>query len=120
MKIIVTGAAGMVGQATTALAKAQGIEVGSIARDGLDIDNASQVREALERARPDFVINCAAFTNVDASETEKEKAHQANAIGAENLAAGCRHVRAGLIHISTDYVFDGSKEGFYTLRDEPN
>lgn len=119
MKLIVTGAAGMVAQATVAAARAQGIEALALARTELDIANVAGVRALLERERPAAVINCAALTNVDACESEPARALEANAWGPENLAGACALVNAGLVHISTDYVFDGAKDGFYTQRDQP-
>jgi dTDP-4-dehydrorhamnose reductase len=70
--------------------------------------------------RPDTVINCAAWTDVDGCERDKDRAFAANARGPENLAAAAREVGSGLVTISTDYVFDGKKIGFYTQRDDPN
>ena len=69
---------------------------------------------------PEAVINCAAWTDVDGCESNPEKARLVNALGPENLARACRKVNAVFITISTDYVFDGAKEGFYTQRDQPS
>ena len=66
------------------------------------------------------MINCAAWTNVDACESDRERAFAANATGPENLAAACKEAGCRFITISTDYVFDGAKTGFYTQEDKPN
>jgi dTDP-4-dehydrorhamnose reductase len=78
------------------------------------------VKAALLASTPDAVINCAAWTDVDGCETDPERARAANAIGPENLATASRAVESGFVTISTDYVFDGAKQGFYTQRDDPN
>ncbi|HYP52936.1 MAG TPA: NAD(P)-dependent oxidoreductase, partial [Pyrinomonadaceae bacterium] len=120
MKILVTGAGGMLGRAVVEHCGGRGDEVLGLDRASLDISDAAAVREALERARPDAVVNCAAWTDVDGCELDPHRAQEANATGPENLAAGCRAVGASLVTVSTDYVFDGRKEGFYTQRDDPN
>lgn len=70
--------------------------------------------------KPDVVINCAAWTDVDSCESDREQAFLVNAQGPQNLATACRKVGAAFLTISTDYVFDGTSDGFYTQRDEPN
>ena len=69
--------------------------------------------------RPDALLNCAAYTNVDGAETDKQIAYDANATGVENLATVCKEIDARFVTISTDYVFDGTKTDFYTQRDTP-
>ncbi len=120
MKILVAGANGMVGRATIEHCRARGDEVFAHVRQSLDITNEANIRETFARERPDAVINCAAWTDVDACESDAERAYRVNARGPELLAASCRRVGASLVTISTDYVFDGAKEGFYTQRDDPN
>ena len=119
MKILVTGAKGLVGRALVEHCSASGDEVFSYDHDALDIANAEAVESEIAARRPDAVINCAAWTDVDGCETNPEKAEQVNALGPENLARASRNAGALLITISTDYVFDGEKEGFYTQRDQP-
>jgi dTDP-4-dehydrorhamnose reductase len=87
---------------------------------GLDIGNLDRVRQTLQKDMPDVVINCAAWTDVDGCETDHERAFAANAGGPENLALASRELNVRFVTISTDYVFDGEKEGFYTQRDQPN
>jgi dTDP-4-dehydrorhamnose reductase len=109
----------MVGRALVAHTEARGDEVRAHERRSLDITNADAVREAFESARPDAVVNCAAWTDVDGCELNPERALSINAEAVEILATHSRLVGASFVTISTDYVFDGSKEGFYTQRDDP-
>lgn len=120
MKVLVTGAAGMVGRAVARYCESTGHEVFPYDRKGLDISVAKDVAAVVEGVRPDVLINCAAWTDVDGCESDSERAFRANAVGPENLAYASRLVGAGFVTISTDYVFDGEKEGFYTQRDDPN
>lgn len=119
MRVLVTGAGGMVGRAVVAHCRASGDEVFAHDHASLDIADARAVSVAFERERPEAVFNCAAWTEVDGCESDRERAFEANARGPENLATGARAAGAQLLTISTDYVFDGAKEGFYTQRDDP-
>jgi dTDP-4-dehydrorhamnose reductase len=119
MKILITGAKGLVGRALVEHCSAGGDEVFSCAHQELDISDANAVASAIATCSPDAVINCAAWTDVDGCETNPVKAEQVNALGPENLARASRDAGALLITISTDYVFDGEKDGFYTQRDQP-
>ncbi len=110
----------MVARALAAHCAARGDQVFAHARDTLDITNAPDVRAVFERERPETVINCAAWTNVDGCELNPERAILVNAEAVETLAAASRLINASFVTISTDYVFDGSKPaGFYTQRDDP-
>ena len=108
------------GRAVADQCASQGDEVSAFDHRALDITDAQSVNKAVIDARPDVVINCAAWTDVDGCESDPEHAYQANAVGPELLARACRDAGALLITISTDYVFDGKKGGFYTQQDEPN
>ena len=119
MKILVTGAGGMVGRAVGEYCRANGDLILPYDHKSLDISDLDSVKSTLLREQPEFVINCAAWTDVDGCELDRDRAFAANAAGPENLAHGSREIDAGLITISTDYVFDGKKEGFYTQRDQP-
>lgn len=119
MKILITGAKGLVGRALVEHCSAGGDEVFGYDHNALDIADAHAVDSAIDAHHPDAVINCAAWTDVDGCETNPTKAEHVNALGPENLARACRKTGALLITISTDYVFDGAKEGFYTQRDQP-
>jgi dTDP-4-dehydrorhamnose reductase len=113
MKILVTGGRGL-------LARHVVEEMGAVAlgRDALDITRADHVARALDSA--EVVINCAAYTNVDGAESEAEEAFAANVTGAANLARAARERGALLVHLSTDFVFDGTKDSPYDERDRPN
>jgi len=115
----VTGARGLVGRALVEHCSASGDEVLSYDHSGLDIADVEAVESTIVEKRPDAVINCAAWTDVDGCESNPEKARQVNSLGPENLARASRKADAVLITISTDYVFDGQKEDFYTQRDKP-
>jgi dTDP-4-dehydrorhamnose reductase len=117
---MVTGASGLVGSAVVADFTSQGERVAALDHRALDIADESQVKAVVDRERPDIVINCGAWTDVDGCELDPERTQSVNARGPELLALGSRRVGALLITISTDYVFDGAKDGFYTQRDQPN
>jgi dTDP-4-dehydrorhamnose reductase len=110
----------MVGQAVIEHCARLNDEVFAHDHLSLDIEDEPQVRAIFERERPDVVINCAAWTNVDKCELNPERTFMVNARGPEILASESRSISASLITISTDYVFDGEKIGFYTQRDQPN
>jgi dTDP-4-dehydrorhamnose reductase len=104
---LVTGAAGQLGHDLTALLTARGAELTALTRTDLDISNGPAVAAAVAAARPDIVVNCAAWTAVDAAETNEEQALAINGEGAGHVAAACAAAGATLVHVSTDYVFDG-------------
>jgi dTDP-4-dehydrorhamnose reductase len=120
LKVLVTGAGGMVGRAVVGHCESQGDEVSAFDRHALDITDYANVKSVFANSRPDAVINCAAWTDVDGCESNRERAFAANAQGPENLARASKELRACLLTISTDYVFDGTKGDFYTQRDDPN
>jgi len=95
-------------------------DVIALAHADLDIAKYEKVIAAFERERPEIVLNCAAYTNVDGAETNVEKCYAANVKGPENLSFAAKEFGAILVTISTDYVFDGEKKGFYTEDDAPN
>jgi len=120
MKILITGANGMVARATIDYCRSIGDEVVAVTRQELDIADTEQVDKIFSREKPEAAINCAAFTDVDGAESNADACYQANAFGVENLGMACRKINAGFVTISTDYVFDGLKSDFYTQRDTPN
>src|SRR5215475_14045407 len=107
VKVLVTGAGGLVGRAVVSYCRDQPCEVIGLDHRQFDISDKQQVQAVFDRARPEAVINCAAWTDVDGCEIDPHHAHQANAHGPELLALACREVSARLLTISTDYVFDG-------------
>ena len=113
MRLLVTGAAGMLGRDVVAAAEADGHDVTALARGDLDITSAAAVRDAVGSARPDTVINCAAWTDVDGAESAEEMACAVNGTGAGALAAAAAAAGAHTVHVSSDYVFDGTATAPY-------
>ncbi|MGB7209276.1 MAG: dTDP-4-dehydrorhamnose reductase [Pyrinomonadaceae bacterium] len=120
MKILITGANGMLARAAVEYCRSIGDEVVALTRADLDISDHEDVFALIGVSRPDAVLNCAAYTDVDGAETDRDSSYHANADGPENLALACKDVDAAFVTVSTDYVFDGLKTGFYTQRDTPN
>ncbi len=116
MKVIVTGAAGQLGRALLAAAPA-GVEVLARARAELDIADADAVAALVREAQPSAIINTAAYTNVDRAEDEPAEAARVNTQGARVLASACREHGARLVHVSTDFVFDGERGVPYAAGD---
>ena len=112
---MITGAGGQVGRLLVDAARRRGYDVAALTRADLDITDAAAVRGHVHPG--DLVVNCAAFTNVDAAEAEPEAAHAINAVGPGVLAAACASAGAGLVHISTDYVFSGEAGRGYEVDD---
>ncbi|HEY6496628.1 MAG TPA: dTDP-4-dehydrorhamnose reductase [Trebonia sp.] len=104
---LVTGAAGMLGRDLTALLTARGEDLTALTRADLDLTDAEATATAVSSVKPDVVVNCAAWTAVDAAEEHEEEALAVNGQGAAHLAAACAGTGALLVHPSTDYVFDG-------------
>ncbi|GHF52682.1 NAD(P)-dependent oxidoreductase [Streptomyces mashuensis] len=105
---LVVGAGGTLGRAVTARLSGLGADVVALARDGLDITDGRAVDEAVGAVRPGVVVNCAAWTAVDDAEAREEAAARVNADGPRHLAAACAAAGSRLVHVSTDYVFDGA------------
>lgn len=106
MNVLITGAGGQVGRALLRTAP-QNLEIVARTRSQLDLADVSRIREAVAAANPEVVINAAAYTAVDRAETDLQSAMTVNDEGAAALADACRTCGARLVHISTDYVFDG-------------
>ncbi|HYC27937.1 MAG TPA: dTDP-4-dehydrorhamnose reductase [Chitinophagaceae bacterium] len=114
LKILITGANGQLGNEFRSLAtRYHNDSFIFLSRQELSIDDAGNVQQVLRQHNPDWVVNCAAYTAVDKAETEKEQAMAINAEGAGILASVCTELGAKFIHISTDYVFDGSSADPY-------
>lgn len=107
MRVLVTGAAGMLGHDVLAALTRAGHEPLALAHAQLDVSDATAVQGALASRSPEAAINCAAFTDVDGAQTQAQQAHAANALGAGNLAAAAAAAGIPLLHVSSDYVFDG-------------
>ena len=121
MVVLVAGANGQLGQAIQFIAgNYPNIHFVFCSSSELDITNKENCYSAFNKEKPDFCINAAAYTAVDKAETEPEKAKLINVFGAKNLAEACKENNAVLLHISTDFVFDGTKKEPYNEFDLPN
>ena len=109
MRLLVTGGAGMLGQAVAAAATRLGHDVIALSRAELDVTDGDHVRRVIAAAEPRAVVNCAAWTDVDGAETAEAAATAVNGAGAGNVARAAAETGARLVHVSTDYVFDGTK-----------
>jgi dTDP-4-dehydrorhamnose reductase len=119
MKILITGAAGQLGQALVPEIVRRGWEAVATDLGELDITDARAVRQQLEEQRPQVVINAAAATRVDDLEKDPDLALRVNSLGPRHLAVACRRLGLKLVHLSTDYVFDGAKATPYVEWDPP-
>lgn len=120
MKILVTGAFGMLGQDLCPILEDEDFDVIETGKDILDVTNKKNIDEIFNLYHPDFVIHCAAYTNVDKAEDEKELAFKINGEGTENIARICKQFDIPILYISTDYVFEGTKKGKYLTSDKTN
>ena len=120
MKVLVTGANGMLGQDLCPTLKKANYEVIETDIHNLDITKLNNVKEFLEKEKPDFVIHCAAYTNVDKAEDDIEAARLINKTGSENLAKVCGENSITMVYISTDYVFNGENNKPYLPNDKTN
>jgi dTDP-4-dehydrorhamnose reductase len=131
MVVLVTGANGQLGQALQYISsnypdrsikgeQAKQIQFHFCSSSDLDITKKDTIEAIFNTIKPDFCVNAAAYTAVDKAETEEEKAYLINVIGAKNLAEVCKNFKTTLIHISTDFVFDGNKSTPYLEEDKTN
>lgn len=118
MKILVTGANGQLGQDVTHVAADAGHEVIVCGRAELDITNVEQCSLVISAHKPNVIIHCAAYTAVDAAETDTDGAYLVNALGTRNIAVSAEKVGATVVYISTDYVFSGTSETAYVEYDD--
>lgn len=120
MRIAVIGADGGLGGSLMALlAGRHGVEAMPVTRKDADLADGAAVTKVVSRLRPDVVVHCAAMTAVDQCETDKDLAWQINVEGTRAVADAVRGMGARLVYVSTDYVFDGAKDGLYTPDDAP-
>ena len=119
MRVLILGARGMLGKDLVPIASARNHVLGRDI-DDFDIADQERVQKELIALRPQVVINAAGYTDVDGCESRRELAFSVNAEGIRNIALGCAAIRAKMIHLSTDYVFDGSSKIPYREEDLPN
>ncbi len=117
MKILITGAGGMLGRSLVPCLEKKGHLVKGVSREQMDVTNYSQVKELLAYAKPDLVIHAAAYTRVDQAESEPEIAYLVNGYGTENIALLSNALDVPVMYISTDYVFDGEQKTPYNTWD---
>lgn len=120
MRVLVTGSTGQLGADLVAHCEKKGDDVIAADRSRLDIGERSAVHGAISMLRPDVVVNTAAWTAVDACESDVDRAYRVNALGPRFLREACADAGAFLVHISTDYVFDGTADRPYHEWDVPN
>lgn len=120
MRVLVTGAAGQLGRDTVLACEAAGDTVFGVDRSQLDVTDRDAVLGAITSLRPDAVVHCAAWTAVDLCEGDPGRAFDANAMAVRHVVEACHRVGAHLVHVSTDYVFDGSLPRPYLEWDTPN
>ncbi|MGI9644192.1 MAG: dTDP-4-dehydrorhamnose reductase [Ilumatobacteraceae bacterium] len=120
MRVLVTGSAGQLGRDVVIACSAAGDDVVALDRSALDVTDAAAVAQAVADARPEAIVNCAAYTAVDACETNVALAHAVNGTAVGHLADAAQAVGAHLVTVSTDYVFDGTLDRPYREDDEPN
>ncbi|MEH7274651.1 dTDP-4-dehydrorhamnose reductase [Neobacillus vireti] len=118
MKVVVTGAAGQLGQDVLLELERKNHQAFGADRLQLDITKEEDVLAYISEVKPDVILHCAAYTNVDAAEENEDAAYQVNAAGTEYLAKAAKQVDAKLLYVSTDYVFDGTASKPYEV-DEP-
>ena len=120
MRILVAGGQGQIGSALATLGVEQGLDLVALGRSELDITDATSIAAAFDKYQPGVFINAAAYTAVDKAESEPELAYAINETATALLEDDCTAANIPMLHISTDYVFDGSKEGPYTETDPVN
>lgn len=118
LKVLVTGARGQVGYDVMETFKATGIDVFGIDQEEVDLRNETQVRTLIKEYSPDVIVHCAAFTNVDQAEEDKENCYKVNVNSTKLIAETCKEIDAKLVFISSDYVFSGEGQSYYSEEDE--
>lgn len=116
MKVWIIGTGGMLGSCLLEMCQMEGIDAIGSLRSDVDVIDLPALEKFAARAQPTLIVNCAAYTNVDGAEKEKERAFAVNALGAENSALVAKKRGAKLVHVSTDYVFNG--KGTQPYREE--
>lgn len=119
-RVLITGARGMLGSDLLMRLKEEGTEVFPFSREELDITDGDALKRVFSEVKPKVVINCAAYTDVDGCEEDYRRAFKVNGLGPRLLARFSKDAGFKLVHISTDYIFDGKKMGVYSEEDVPN
>jgi dTDP-4-dehydrorhamnose reductase len=119
IRILLIGKNGQVGRELAVMLPHLG-EVTALGRDDLHLENPGHIRDSIKAAHPDLIVNAAAYNAVERAESEEEFAHAVNAEAPRVIAEECKKIGAGLVHFSTDYVFDGAKDTPYIEEDIPN
>lgn len=119
-KVLVTGGSGQLGFDLVKQLKEKNYEVFAPTTNEMDITNKENVLKTIEEFNPDVIFHCAAYTAVDKAEEEQELCYKVNATGTNNLVEASKKTNAKIVYISTDYVFDGTKEGIYNEEDNAN
>lgn len=120
MKVLVTGANGQLGYDVVKELQKQNIGCYGATRKDFDLVDFEATEKFIVNYLPDVVIHCGAYTAVDKAEDERGLCYLVNASATENIAEICKKINAKMLYISTDYVFDGTKDGFYEVDDNPN
>lgn len=120
LKVLVTGAGGQLGTDLCAELKVNNIDFVPLTISDVDITDEQAVKDAIKSSKVDIVIHCAAYTNVDQAEENKDLAYAVNTLGTKYIAEACKEINAKLMYISTDYVFDGEGTKFFTETDQAN
>ena len=120
MRVLITGAGGQLGTDLSLACRASGDDVAALTRTELDVEDRDATMQAVLSLRPDVVFHTAAWTAVDECEADPDRAFRANALAVRWVAEATRRARSHLVHVSTDYVFDGSKPAPYHEWDVPN
>ena len=118
--VLVTGSNGQLGFDIMRELKKRNIKCIGTVRDSFDLTNYDDTEVYISNIKPDCIIHCAAYTNVNKAEEEKDLCYKVNVKGTENIAKVCKKIDSKMIYISTDYVFDGTKESPYEINDTPN
>lgn len=120
MTFLITGSSGQLAREFAARFERDGIAYAAPRESELDITDPAEIQQAIAHYQPKVLLNCAAYNHVDKAEADPAAAYAVNAVAVQNLAQACRNYGILLVHYSTDYVFDGRKEGLYVETDPPN
>jgi|WetSurMetagenome_2_1015567.scaffolds.fasta_scaffold00152_5 dTDP-4-dehydrorhamnose reductase len=120
LRVLITGSGGQLAREFIGRLSSAEYQLYAPPEEELDISDELHVKRIFDEVYPDLVLNCAAYNNVDGAEKDYDSAYRVNALGPRLLTAACSETGALLVHYSTDYVFDGEKEGLYTEDDIPN